>query len=224
MWTACDQLPSSSIAVIVNDRIVHRSVAGWLDRRSRTPLQDDSIFRIFSMSKCVTSVAVMILVERGVLALDDDIGRFVPELADMGVWVAEGRAPEPAARGITVRDLLTHRAGLTYGFFGDHAVDKLYRSRLNLDNCWDYPLSRLAEMIGTLPLLYHPGRRWCYSFATDMAGLLVQRANRKGLGFREFLLEEVLRPLKMVDTDFYVPEAKITRLATLRERTFGRTL
>ncbi|KQP41061.1 serine hydrolase [Methylobacterium sp. Leaf104] len=198
---------------------------GRADIARDTPFAPETIARIYSMTKPLTSVAVMMLYEEGRFQLDDPITRFLPEFSDMRVLTGGNRAKfdsEPARRPITIRDLLTHTSGLTYGFMEATLVDALYRQ--NGVDFGEAQEASLAEVVGRLarqPLLAQPGTEWNYSNATDVLGHLV--AVVSGQDFADFLRRRVIEPLGMVDTDFYVPADKLPRLAAnyslFRERT-----
>jgi len=180
------------------------------------PMTRDTIFRIASMTKPITSVAVMMLLEEGKLALEDSITKWAPEFANMRV-LKDPTGPladtYPSPRDITIEDLLTHRAGLAYAFTSigpiAHAHQKALGDVLNIDMTPDAWMKALAS----LPLSYPPGERFHYSHATDVLGFIVGRIG--GKGFRHFLMERIFGPLGMVDTDFYVPPDKRGRAAVV---------
>ena len=189
-------------------------VVGKADVARDKPMQADTIVRIYSMTKPLTSVAIMMLYEEGRFQLDDPISRFIPPFAGQRVLTGGSRGKldtVPAARDITFRDLLTHTSGLTYGFMEATLVDGLYRANKVDFQTENTSLKELVEKAATLPLLAHPGTRWNYSISTDVLGYLVEVVS--GMPFERFLKEKVIDPLKLVDTDFYVPEAKHARLA-----------
>ena len=189
-------------------------VAGLADVARGTPMRDDTIFRIYSMTKPLTSVAIMMLYEQGRFQLDDPISRFIPAFAESRVMTGGSRGKMetvPAARPITFRDLLTHTSGLTYGFMDATPVDAHYRAHKIDFQTEDTSLKELVEKAARLPLLAHPGTRWNYSIATDVLGYLVEVIS--GERFERFLKARVLDPLGLADTDFFVPEAKHGRLA-----------
>jgi CubicO group peptidase (beta-lactamase class C family) len=172
-----------------------------------TPMQTDSIFRIYSMTKPVVSVAVMMLVERGQLLLSDPVSRWLPEYANQQVATAHGL--EPVRQAATVQDLLRHTAGLTYEFLGDSAVQRQYgavkiasRERTNAE---------FSQTLAGVPLQFQPGTVWAYSRATDVLGRLVEVVSGQGLG--AFLQAEIFGPLGMVDTGFAVPPDQHHRIA-----------
>ncbi|MCK2054740.1 serine hydrolase domain-containing protein [Methylobacterium sp. 37f] len=198
---------------------------GRADIARNAAFKPDTIARIYSMTKPLTSVAVMMLYEEGRFQLDDPVTRFLPEFTDMRVLTGGNRAKfdsEPAQRPITIRDLLTHTSGLTYGFMEATLVDALYRQ--NGIDFGEAQEASLADVVGRLarqPLLAQPGAEWNYSVATDVLGHLV--AVVSGQDFADFLRERVIRPLGMVDTNFFVPADKLPRLAAnyslFRDRT-----
>jgi CubicO group peptidase (beta-lactamase class C family) len=179
--------------------------------RDATP---DTIYRIFSMTKPLTSVAAMMLYEEGRFQLDDPITRFLPEFKDQRVFTGGGYGAittEPAKRSITFRDLLTHTSGLTYGFMQATPVDAMYRAqKLELPGA-EEPLGELMARLAKVPLIAQPGAEWNYSIASDLLGHLV--AVIAGQPFETFLKERVIAPLSMTDTDFFVPSDKIDRFA-----------
>jgi len=199
-----------------NGQIADVTTVGRRDIAADLPMTRDTLFRIASMTKPVTSVAAMMLVEEGKLKLDDPITRWLPEFADMQVLKdAQGPldATYPAPRDITVDDLMTHRSGLAYGFTSigpiAYAHQKALGDVLNIATGPDAWLAALGE----LPLSYAPGERFHYSHATDVLGFLIGRI--EGKPFRDVLFERIFQPLGMVDTDFYVPPGKREREAVV---------
>ena len=194
-------------------KVVYFEAVGSRDLDAEKPMTLDTIFRLYSMSKPITNVAAMTLVERGDLGLDDPVSKYLPEFEGLKVYVegaedASGYA-EPK-RPMTVRDLMRHTSGLTYGFFGDTPVDKRYREAGILR-----PDSTLAEMtvaLGKLPLRFEPGTRWHYGVSTDVLGRVVEVVS--GMPFDQYLQTTIFDPLKMVDTGFSVPESKLDRFAS----------
>lgn len=196
--------------------IAQINTVGLRDIATQAPMTRDTLFRIASMTKPVTSVAALMLMEEGKLRLDDPITKWAPEFADMRVLKnAQGPLDDtyPAPRAITIEDLFTHRSGLAYGFSAVGPVSKAYQEALGdpLNNVVtpDAWLAALAK----LPLLYPPGERFHYSVSTDVLGFIVGRVEGKPL--REVLMERLFGPLGMRDTDFYVPPAKRDRAATV---------
>jgi CubicO group peptidase (beta-lactamase class C family) len=181
-------------------------------------MTDDTIFRIYSMSKPVTSVAAMILVEEGKVELDAPISRYLPELAEIKVLVEtkadDGKARHeevPLERAVTVHDLLRHTSGFTYGFFGNSEVDKRYKSAGILVT--DRTLENTVKKLSQIPLMHQPGTRWHYSVSTDVLGRVIEVASGQSLA--EFLQKRIFEPLGMEDTFFTVPQKKLPRLAQM---------
>ena len=194
------------VTLVARDgKIVHFEAVGQRGADDDRPMTKDALFRIFSMSKPITAVAAMMLYEEGKFALNDPVEKFVPELADLDILVDGGLVP--AERTMTMRHLLTHTAGLSYGFNPQNPVDRKYREVQPLDG---KDLDEFAERLGTLPLAFEPGERWHYSVAVDVTGLVVQRLS--GLSFDVFLKERLFDPLGMEDTFFNVPPDKLDRL------------
>lgn len=199
-------------AVLRKGKIARFEALGKMDIGAGKAMGKDTLFRIFSMTKPITSTAVMILYEEGRLDLFDPVSKFIPEFADVRVYAeGKGRALRtvPPERPVTIRHLLTHTAGLTYGIWGDTPVDDLYREK----DFSAMDLEGLARELAGLPLLFQPGERWNYSYATDVLARVVEVVS--GNSFDEFLEARIFRPLKMTDTGFFVPEAKLDRFATV---------
>lgn len=201
-------------AVLVGRELVDLHLVGWADREQQAPLRQDQIFRSFSDSKLVTSCAVMLLWEEGRFGLDDPIDPFIPQLAHRQVLKPGATAlddTEPARGPITIRQLLTHSSGLSYGLLDPGTmVFNAYRARGVLN-----PFNTLAAMMDTLadlPLLFHPGTGFEYSVATDVLSRLVEVVS--GQRFDAFLQSRIFGPLGMVDTGFEVPDHKRSRLAS----------
>ena len=194
--------------------IVHWDAHGWRVR-DEDPLEPNDIFRIYSMTKPVTSVAAMILVEEGRLSLDDPLSNVIPSFADVQVHDDGGlRAP---SRPIRIRDLLSHTSGLTYGIFGNTPVDSLYRRTMNaLDMGGEADLKERIETLATLPLIDDPGDRWNYSMSTDVLGRVVEVASGQSLD--AFFRERIFEPLGMDDTGFHVPTGKTDHFARMYYR------
>lgn len=185
-------------------KIIHTDVIGVRGIHDPRPLEEDALFRIYSMTKPVTAVAAMMLYEEGKFHLGDPVSKFVPEFKELKV-LKEGRYV-PTQTEMTMHHLLTHTAGLSYGFSDDSPVDLAYREA----NLWQSTdLDELAERLGGLPLMFEPGVRWHYSVAVDVTGIVVERLS--GLSFDEFLRTRIFEPLDMPDTFFRVPEEKRDR-------------
>lgn len=220
-------IPGAVLLVSRRGKIALFESMGTLDPARNAPMTPDAIFRIYSMSKPITTVAAMMLVEQGRLALGDPVAKYIPELKDAKVGVerteADGKKTldtAAAARPITVLDLMRHTAGFTYGFFGDTPVKKAYlASDLNKG---DFDNAEFASRIAKLPLAYQPGTTWDYSHATDVLGRVIEVVSGKSL--LAFEKEILLDPLGMADTSFYVTDAtKQPRIAEPfpKERVFG---
>jgi CubicO group peptidase (beta-lactamase class C family) len=205
-------LPGVSWTVLRGSDVVDQQCVGWADREAKTELRADHIFRAFSNTKILVSCSIMILVEQARIGLDDAIEKFLPQLANRKVLKPGATSladVEPAKSPITIRQLLTHTAGLSYGIFDPGSVIFNAYNEAQVLN----PLTPLTDMIDSLaklPLIYHPGTSWEYSVATDVLGRVVEVVSSKALD--AFFKAHIYDPLGMVDTDFYVPEAKQGRL------------
>ena len=193
--------------------VVHWAATGMRDLDAGDPLEPDDIFRIYSMTKPITSVAVMSLVEDGAISLDDPVSKFIPAFADVTVLADEGERVAPGGP-ITIEHLLTHTSGLTYGFFGDSPVDRLYNESGFFAQ--SEGLDDFARRVAALPLLASPGERWNYGVSTDILGRVVEVAS--GQSFDAFLQERILGPLDMDDTAFVVPAEKRSRFTANYQR------
>jgi CubicO group peptidase (beta-lactamase class C family) len=195
-------------------QLVHFNTCGMADIKRETRMAPDTIFRFYSMTKPLTSTAIMMLYEEGRFQLDDPITRYLPCFKDMRVAVGGMRGKletVPAERDITFRDLLTHTSGLTYGFMEATPVDAQYRERGVDFQTSDKTLAEVVEIAADVPLIAQPGAEWNYSIATDVLGHLV--AVISGKPFDQYLRERVTGPLGMVDTEFHVPADKLSRFA-----------
>ena len=204
---ASGRLPGAVALVARHGQVALFDSVGVQDPASGTPMRSDSIFRIYSMTKPVVSVAVMMLMERGQLLLSDPVSQYLPEYNNQAVQSAQGLVP--AQQPATVQDLLRHTAGLTYEFLGDSPVQRQYgevkiatRDRTNAE---------FSQALGAIPLQFQPGSTWAYSRATDVLGRLVEVISGQRLG--QFLQQEIFAPLGMVDTGFVVPPEQHHRLA-----------
>ena len=193
-------------------KIIHLDGCGFRDIESGSPMKTDTLFRIYSMTKAITSAALMTLFEKGKFELDDPAYRWIPELKTLKVYQKDGAYTELESH-ITIRQLLTHTAGFSYGFDPDNIpVDKMY-SEVWRELKKDRPLHEIMALAFELPLLAQPGTRWQYSIATDICGYLVQIMT--GMPFADYLQKIIFDPLNMVDTGFEVPEAKRQRFASM---------
>jgi CubicO group peptidase (beta-lactamase class C family) len=213
-------------------RVAYRRSFGRMDIARAKPMADDAILRIYSMTKPITSLALMMLLERGLFQLDEPVRNVLPEWRDQKVWIsgagddAELRTPD---RPVSFRDLLRHTSGLTYGALLEQVgapptqdpVDLAYKS-LRVRRDPEETFDQFIDKLGRVPLRYQPGSRWMYSLATDVCGVLVERLS--GRPFAQFLREEIFEPLGMVDTAFHVPAEKVRRFAANYGRRPDKTL
>lgn len=205
------QAAGISAAIYRNGGICYFDKAGYADLEGQRPISEDTIFRIYSMTKPITSVAIMMLWEKGKLRLNDPLSRFLPKFKEMEIFISENER-EPANREITIKDLLTHTSGLSYANFENPAPGEVYANS-NLMFTAEHTTEEFFDRLAELPLLFHPGEEWHYSLATDVLGRVVEVVS--GMEFEAFLKQEIFEPLGMVDTHFTVPEEKMGRFATL---------
>ena len=205
-----------------NGQLGFISTLGLMDRESRKPIERDTIFRIYSMTKPITSVALMSLYEKGLFQLDDPVSEYIPAFKDLNVY-AEGifgnyKTTYPD-REMTIRDLLSHQSGLTYGFMERSNVDAAYRE-LGIEKESQQNLQEFVAVLSSIPLEFSPGTAWNYSVSTDVCGYLIEVISGKTLDM--FLEEEIFQPLGMSDTGFYVPSSKTRRLSSNYEYREGQ--
>ena len=196
--------------------LVHASPIGLRDIENRKPVQRDTIFRIYSMSKPITSVALMTLYEKGLFQLDDPVSEYIPQFKNLEVFdsgVFGDFETTRVNREMTVRDLLSHQSGLTYGFVNRTNVDRAYREAGVGEIRTTGSLQKMIDCLSEIPLEFSPGDRWNYSVSTDVCGYLVEVIS--GKSFDVFLDEVIFQPLGMVDSGFYVKEGEKERLASL---------
>ncbi len=211
-----DGLLSGAVTMASRDnKVVHYESVGYRDIEAQAPMTPDSIFRIYSMTKPVTGVALMILYEEGKFKLSDPVEKYIPEMKDLQVYAGMNddgtMITEPGDHPMTIRELMSHTGGLTYGIFAQSEVDSAYVQAGLLS-----PLDTNAEFVaklGQIPLKHQPGSRWEYSVSVDVQGYLAEVLS--GQTFGEFLEERIFDPLQMVDTDFHVPEEKLNRFAQM---------
>jgi CubicO group peptidase (beta-lactamase class C family) len=216
---AANHFAGAVTVVARHGKVAQFEAYGMQDIESGTQMSKDSIFRFYSMTKPITSVAVMMLFEEGRFLLNDPVSKFLPEFKDLEVSVEEVdettgetlSTTEPANREVSIRDLLRHTSGLTYGFWGKSAVDKMYLDRGVLSK--DGTIQDTVAKLGTIPLKHQPGTVWEYSVSTDVLGRFVEVVS--GRRFDEFLEDRIFKPLGMKDTGFFVPEEKANRLTTV---------
>ena len=211
------RLPGWQLAIARNGKVVHTALRGQRDMEAGLPVEPDTVWRIYSMTKPVTSVAAMILYEEGAFELTDPVRKFIPSFADVRVFAGGSdirSVTVPATEPVRVWHLLTHTSGLTYGFHRSHPVDAQYRAR---GFEWGTPpktdLAGCCDLWASMPLLFQPGSEWNYSVATDVLGRVVEVAS--GMGLDEFFASRIFEPLGMTDTGFFLPETERGRLAAL---------
>jgi CubicO group peptidase (beta-lactamase class C family) len=218
-YISSGKLAGTITVVFHRDQIAHWSVQGLRDRERGTPMEDDTIFRIYSMTKPIVSVALMQLYERGLFQLDDPVHRYIPSWEKLRVY-QDGTYPNfqtmPCARPMTIRDLLSHQAGLTAPASQSTHVDAAYRqvgisSRIGRESD-TATLQDLVDALAELPLDYSPGTGWLYSQAVDIVGYLVQQLSGQRLD--QYLQEHIFNPLGMSDTGFWVKPHQVERLST----------
>lgn len=188
-------------------KIIHFETVGKLNLDSGAPLKDDSLFRIYSMTKPIVTTAAMMLHEEGKFLLDDPVAKYLPAFKDTRVLVNDHEVEQ--SHPFTIRELMSHTAGLTYGIFSDTLVDQAYREAGILDS---KNLEEMVEKLGKIPLQYQPGDRWNYSVSTDVLGRLIEVIS--GVPLDRFLEQRVFEPLGMKDTFFQVPADKLARFGT----------
>lgn len=216
-YLATSRLPGAIVKVLHRGTTVHSSIQGHADVAGARPYAEDTIFRIYSMTKPIASVALMMLVEEGRVQLDDPVHRYIPAWSNLRVYqsgtLATGWITSAPARPMLIIDLLRHTAGLTYGFQLNTNVDAAYR-RLGIGEIekGDMTLERMIALLADLPLEFSPGEAWNYSIATDVVGWLVQVIS--GQPFEDFLQSRIFGPCGMVDTGFHVRVGQGHRLAT----------
>jgi CubicO group peptidase (beta-lactamase class C family) len=205
-----EKVPGAIVVVARQGKLVLFESVGWSDIEAGKPMHKDSILRFYSMTKPITSVATMMLVEDGTIALDDAASKYIPEFAGLKVFAGKDGDElnlEDSKRDMTIRDLLRHTSGLTYGFFGDTPIDRRYRARgvfAGTDTLHD-----MATKLSKIPLLYQPGARFNYSVSNDVLGHIVESVSGMRLG--DFFQQRILEPLDMRDTGFHVPAEKAER-------------
>jgi CubicO group peptidase (beta-lactamase class C family) len=210
------RLAGAVVRIQQGGKLVFSQAVGWRDKEARDPMREDSIFRIASQTKALTSVAVMMLMEEGKLLLDDPVGKHLPEWKATTVAVATpagGYETVPAKRPITIRDLLTHTAGISYG---SGPAEKAWRDAGLFG--WYFadrsePVSSLVARMASLPMAAQPGEKFVYGYNTDILGVVVEKLS--GMSLQEFLDGHLIKPLGMKDTFFYLPREKAGRLAVV---------
>lgn len=207
-----ERIPGAVVLVARYGKIAYLENFGMRDVAKKAAMETDSIFRIYSMTKPIVCVAVLMLMEEGKISLNDPISKYIPELGGLKVGV-EGPDGEfktvPSKRDMTILDLLRHTSGLTYGVFFKSKVKSLYKEAGI--HSWNQTAEEMVTKLGKLPLAYEPGTRWEYSRSTDVLGRLIEILS--GMPLDKFLEKKIIKPLKMVDTGFYVKPEKLNRLA-----------
>lgn len=213
-----DILSCCNTLIMRGTEVLDFKTFGYMDLTSCTPLTEDAIYRMYSSTKLVTSIAAMILFERGHFKLHDPIADYLPKFADPQVLRADATSIAdvvPAESPMLVEQVLSHSAGLSYGFIEpDSVIDKSYvQAGIDLQQNLQSTLEEMCDKLADLPLVYQPGAYWRYSLSTDVLARLVEVWS--GRRFDDFLQAEIFQPLGMVDTDFYVPPEKLDRLVTM---------
>ena len=218
-WVANGDLPNAAVLVLYRGQVVFEHHTGTLDIELGTPVARDSLYRIYSMTKPITSVAAMSLVEQGKLTLDGPITAILPEFETLEVYV-DGNQSIPA-NSMSLRHLLSHTSGIVYGYDGNSPVDRLYRQYALIDD-WDYLVPTTHDLVvglGTLPLLFQPGERYHYGFSTDVVAEVVTRVS--GMKLDAYLEQLLWTPLGVEDAFFDVPDDALDRFGTNQYRTSG---
>ncbi|MXY28465.1 beta-lactamase family protein [Candidatus Poribacteria bacterium] len=205
------KIPGALTMIAREGRLVHFEKFGTQDVASAKPIEFDTIFRIYSMTKPITSIAVMMLYEEGRFQLGTPVSEFIPAFKDMQVYTENGQEIVDAETTMTIKHLLTHTSGLIYGGDGEHPINQRYRDA----NYYRGDLAYMAQELGKIPLYCHPGSAWNYGMSTDVLGYLVEVVS--GMSFAEFLETRIFNPLGMNDTAFSVPDEKADRYMTLYE-------
>lgn len=223
-YVASGHLPGAVTLVHRRGKLAHSNVVGSMDLERAKPMRDDAIFRIYSMTKPITSAAFMTLVELGLVALDDPVSRFIPAWKHLGVAVAGARSlggfhTRPVGREMLIVDLLRHTAGLSYYFQARTNVDAAYRELAIGEPNNPTGLGGMIESLSQLPLDYSPGEEWNYSVATHVLGYLIELLS--GQPFADYLKTAIFDPIGMPDTGFFVPEDKADRLCACYRPTPG---
>ena len=215
-------LPGILTMVYRRGELVHTGLSGHMDLERNKPMREDAIFRIYSMTKPITAVALMMLAEEGLIGLDDDVATHIPSWKHLGVYASgvpsllTSASPlfvtTPVERPMKVVDLVTHTSGLTYGFMNRTSVDRAYRHAHVAEFNTEGGLDAMIEQLSALPLEFSPGTAWNYSVSIDVMGYLVQQLS--GMRFGEFLRARLFEPLGMTDTAFWCPPEKLGRFAS----------
>ena len=211
-----NKAPGSIFLLYKEGKIEFLQKYGWQDIENKIPVEFDTIFRIYSMTKPIITVGLMRLFDEGKFKLDDPITKYLPEFKEMKVFVREEDKEiitEELERDITILDLFTHTSGLSYGFFNDDPVDKIYSERINYDILKSLSLEEVIKIFTDIPLRFQPGKYFRYSYSMDVLGRLIEVLSEKSLD--EYLKEKVFQPLEMDNTSFYVPEDKLHKFTKI---------
>ena len=211
------RLAGYAVAVARHGKVAHFGMYGHKDSETGAPITDDTMYRIYSMTKPITSIALMMLVERGLLQLTDPVSKFIPSFGETRVW-STGTVLKPLTNALTepirIWHLLTHTAGMTYGFMYSDVVDDMYRrAGFEAGVAYKDSLEVVCDKYAALPLLFQPGSSWNYSVATDIVGRVIEVVGKMPLD--EFFDKNIFQPLEMHDTAFWVPQEKHERVASL---------
>ena len=208
---ASNRLAGATVIILRHGKVAYFKAFGQMDRERKKPMQKDTIFRIYSMTKAIVTAGAMMLWEEKKFGLDDPLSMHLPEYKDPRVWTKDGMVP--ARQEVTPRDLMRHTAGMVYGHFGGTPVHRATEKAIGFKN--GFPMETLAtssKKFGAVPLLFHPGDDWVYGVSIDVLGRLIEV--KSGLPLDRFLKERIFRPLDMKDTGFFVPTTKIDRFAS----------
>ena len=205
------KLAGISALIYKNGKMAYQGNFGYANLNEKKPMGDSTIFRIFSMTKPITSVALMTLFDEGKFQLDDKVSKYIPEFSGAMVYNAETKTLESQVEEMTIRHLLTHTAGLTYGWDQKAYVDSLYRA--SGASGWDGTIGEKVKIMARLPLKHQPGTKWEYGLSIDVAGYLVEVLS--GTPFDVYMKTKIFNPLKMDDTGFFVPEDKHSRFSAI---------
>lgn len=223
-YIAPQKIMGCQVAVARHGHLAYQKSLGSMDLERNKPMADDAIFRIYSMTKPITSIALMTLYEKGYFQLNDPVSRYVPSWKNHRVWVSgegEDMVTEAPKRPVSFRDVLSHTGGFTYGgglpgVGVQHPVDNIYRELKIRSSGTADTMEGFLDKLAKVPLLYQPGERWMYSLSTDICGALVEVIS--GKPFAEYLQDEIFGPLGMTDTSFFVAPDKIDRFCANYQR------
>ena len=208
---ASNRLAGATVIILRHGKVAYFKAFGQRDRERKRPMQKDTIFRIYSMTKAIVTAGAMMLWEEKKFGLDDPLSMHLPEYKNPRVWTMDGMVP--ARKEVTPRDLMRHTAGMVYGHFGGTPVHRATEKAIGFKN--GFPMETLAtssKKFGAVPLLFHPGDDWVYGVSIDVLGRLIEV--KSGLPLDRFLKERIFKPLDMKDTGFFVPTSKIDRFAS----------